>query len=42
MATERGGGRSRLVWFLGLWAGSAAAAALLVYALRGLIGLVAG
>lgn len=42
MPTEPGAGRARLLWFLGLWAGSAAAAMIVVAALRGLIGLLTG
>lgn len=42
MPTEPGSGRARLLWFVGLWAGSAAAVAIVVYGVRGLIGLLAG
>lgn len=42
MRTEPGPGRTRLAWFVGLWAASAAAAAALVYGLRGLIALLGG
>lgn len=42
MPTEPGPARARLLWFVGLWAGSAAAALIAVYGLRGLIGLLTG
>lgn len=42
MPTEPGSGRARLLWFVGLWAGSAAVALTAVYGLRGLIGLLTG